>query len=620
LRTADYAVAVRRAAKIASWVLRMKSAVTLEEAFAELFSKVNEFADKPVGTDDELVERTALNAEFWGIVLRLRHNGVDPNHLVSGWFELYRTFRNETFRANDVYDQKNSVAGRLEWHRHTMMLEGQPPLVTPGMRTDPDARFLHDEVFPTITFGQPQEAPRRPTSAGIQRLRVSEVLNRLLDHREEEDGDRRAESEIAPIVKFAIDLWGDPIMAEVNGDHLLELKRAMPNIPTAFGFSWNVSLYDRWKHVEANGWTFERDGKKCQHKRTSETTLTGGWRLALTTLFEFAIEHRFAPGPVPNFEVKTKKNPPAVERDAFKFEELLQFFGAPAFVGCAGRSRPWTLGEFFYQSFLYWGALICLLCGMRPGEIAQLRCRDIMERYGIPHFRFARFSIEKEEEARLVPQQGGNDGKSESAFRWVAIHWILDRLGIVERRDRIVDDYISKKIETAGGQDKLSPDEFAQIEWEAYEQWLFPDWLVYVKSTGEIKWSHQWSKAFRYGLIKLDMQRFGLSAYSARHSFKGYIDGIRGLSERSRKVLMGHSLKGGDVTLRYGPKFITEEQSAVMQSLSNRELWRLALILIRAKRDAERGKLKVIDAWRNDVRSGDGKFQAALTRRAELYR
>jgi hypothetical protein len=76
-------------------------------------------------------------------------------------------------------------------------------------------------------------------------------------------------------------------------------------------------------------------------------------------------------------------------------------------------------------------------------------------------------------------------------------------------------------------------------------------------------------------------------------------------------VILGRSTKG-DVTTGYGPKVITEEQSEVVQNLSNREIWRLALILIRGKRRAENGELLVIDAWRNDMRSDDEKFQAAL--------
>jgi hypothetical protein len=44
LRTAEYPVAVRRAAKIASWMLRMKSVASVEEAIRELFPKLGDFA------------------------------------------------------------------------------------------------------------------------------------------------------------------------------------------------------------------------------------------------------------------------------------------------------------------------------------------------------------------------------------------------------------------------------------------------------------------------------------------------------------------------------------------------------------------------------------------------
>lgn len=71
--------------------------------------------------------------------------------------------------------------------------------------------------------------PKRPVRSA---LRVSEVLQRLLAHREKEDRDRRAESEITPIVRFAIALGQDPSIAEVTGDQLLALKAAISDIPT----------------------------------------------------------------------------------------------------------------------------------------------------------------------------------------------------------------------------------------------------------------------------------------------------------------------------------------------------------------------------------------------------
>lgn len=72
---------------------------------------------------------------------------------------------------------------------------------------------------------------------------------------------------------------------------------------------------------------------------------------------------------------------------------------------------------------------------MRPSEIAQLRCRDILDFRGEPHFRYAPFAPEETEKQRFDPQPGGMRGKTKSAYRWIAIHRLLLKLGIVEHRD-----------------------------------------------------------------------------------------------------------------------------------------------------------------------------------------
>jgi hypothetical protein len=53
---------------------------------------------------------------------------------------------------------------------------------------------------------------------------------------------------------------------------------------------------------------------------------------------------------------------------------------------------------------------------------------------GRPHFRYARFSVAQEKDNQFAPKPGGNRGKIAAAFRWVTIHWVLLRLGIVDRR------------------------------------------------------------------------------------------------------------------------------------------------------------------------------------------
>ena len=47
------------------------------------------------------------------------------------------------------------------------------------------------------------------------------------------------------------------------------------------------------------------------------------------------------------------------------------------------------------------------------------------------------------------------------------------------------------------------------------------------------------SKARQYVKVKFKLQRKGFALHSARHTFKGFIDDLRGLSERSRRVVMG---------------------------------------------------------------------------------
>jgi transposase InsO family protein len=104
---------------------------------------------------------------------------------------------------------------------------------------------------------------------------------------------------------------------------------------------------------------------------------------------------------------------------------------------------------------------------------------------------------------------------------------------------------------------------------------LFPDRKVYILPTGQVRWSQAVSKSWQYVKLKFKMQRKGLALCSARHTFKGFIDDLANLSERSRRIMKGHSTAintpGG-----VGPKTITEEQAEVILGLSNRTIKRIA--------------------------------------------
>ena len=55
-----------------------------------------------------------------------------------------------------------------------------------------------------------------------------------------------ADSDIEPVVRFLIEMLGDPVMLDFNGDHLLKVKKALPAIPTTRRLSPSArSLYLR---------------------------------------------------------------------------------------------------------------------------------------------------------------------------------------------------------------------------------------------------------------------------------------------------------------------------------------------------------------------------------------
>lgn len=591
--------------------MNVKAAEDPKEVLQALWPRLQALAVEPVRDEADFVERRAFQDTAFLAQWAVRQLSLKPNDVVPGWDEHFVVLVRENSRVSNTLEKAKSVAGQLERKRLEYALTNQP-LVLP-----PPAVAMQN-------FGKAVPlAPVRPVaaeSAKYARLKLSEVLTRFLTAARAQGIDGRVESEVAPIVNFVISLLGDPVMLDLNGDHLLTIAQEVAEIPLPKGFGQDErSLFFRWSTARQNGWVRERNGTTVQLKRVSQTTLDGKYAPGLSAFWKFAVEHWFAYGPVPAFEFGTKLNRPAAERDAYNEEEVLTFFGAPPFVGCRSIAHCWNPGELYVQGYFFWANLIELLAGMRPSEIAQLRCRDILDFRGEPHFRYAAFALEDTEKQRFDPQPGGTRGKTASAYRWIAIHRLLLKLGIVEHRNAIVNAYRQAKIREAGGHDQLSEEQRAAIEDEAYKQWLFPDWKVYVRpKTDQIMWSHVLTKACTYGLKKLKIHRPGLSNYSARHFFKGMIDDVQGLSERSRKVIFGHSTKG-NASDGYGPKVISEQQSKIVQQLTDRTIWRLAKVLLRAKRKAERGELRMIEAWRADKRSVDETLQAVLAKRAEQY-
>jgi integrase len=612
LRTADYKVAAARAAQIGAWMLNVKAADDPKAVLQALWPRLQALAVEPARDEADYVERSAFQLVAFEAQYRVRLSGLKPNSVIPGWDEHFVALVRENSKAGNARAASATVAAQLERRRQELFAQGADLVVLPR---EPIA-FSSPSPFGSAVV-------RAPGAGGDRRGRLSEVLARFLKWREGEDGDRSAANDVAPIVQFAVDLWQDPCLEDIGPDKIVQLKQAMPEIPTTEGLPADKrSLFQRWSIAKVCNYVLvDSEGSNVKLTRVSESTLRKRYRTGLNTFWKFLIDNGYVTGPAPDFSSSSKKNPPAVERDAFHEEELLTFLSRPLFTGCESISRTWKVGRFFCQTFFYWAVLIQLLCGMRPGEISQLRCVDVALLYDKWHFRFAKRSLlegdDGEDEADTAP--GGNDAKTRNAFRWIPVYPLLIELGLLRQRDAIVDHYLARKFSEAGGKGRLATAEIERLTDEARHQWLFPDWKVYVLPTGEIRWSQAASKVWQYVKSKFKMTRQGLALYSARHTFKGFIDDVKDLSDRSRRVVMGHA-PAVDTPGGYGPKTLTEEQADVILQLSNRTIDRMSVILLDAVKKADNGELKVIYAWRNDERTGDARLQYALEEKAKQYR
>ncbi len=247
-------------------------------------------------------------------------------------------------------------------------------------------------------------------------------------------------------------------------------------------------------------------------------------------------------------------NPEAEDRDVFSPDEAIKLASLPLFTGCASPSRIWNPGEFFIQNFLYWGYVLALVTGMRPAEIAQVRCSDLV-------------SIEDEEGVvwffdftdRL------KDAKTSTSRRMIPLLPLVIELGLVERRDTLVE----------AGYDRL-----------------FPEWTPLVKTTGEVKHGHALSKSWQYIKVKFGFTRHGVTLYSARHWFAQRLDEIGQLAERARHMAMGHATGKSKARLTYGAQSLSLGIARMINAISDPTLTKVAEILLDAKRRADCGELR----------------------------
>ncbi len=416
---------------------------------------------------------------------------------------------------------------------------------------------LAPTIAPTET-GAPIEVAKSDAPTASTPDRMSALLQEFLrpaGRKRQHKMKGRGEAEA--VVQFAIDFLGDPRMNELTEDRWKLLDDALPDIPNRDNIprEFSKTLHQRYKYAETHGWS--------ELVRVTTTTIKSRYWGGLYKFIDRAIQEKHYRGPRYTFECIDPENLAPLPRDAFDDEELLKLLKLPLFTGSKNRLHVWQPGEYFVQSHIYWGFLICILTGMRPGEVGQLKCADICTDGEFYYFDLRPFDAR----GGRVALQDLRNLKTNAAGRVIPIHPLLIELGLLERMQNLID---------------------------KGEERLFPECDVYVRKDGSERWSQPLSKSWQYVKKLLKLTRADITLYSTRHLMADWLDN-EAIAQRTRDRILGHA---SDVRGRYGRKGILDPQiAAKIEALEPPVIKQMREILLAAKNCADAGELTVLKTY-----------------------
>jgi integrase len=575
LRTGDFAEARRRLVNNLGWVQELIEAADLESLGVVIEARLAAYVGRDVPKDERLLaERCAFEHEVRRYLTRAQERGYAYQMRFPKVPSLWVDFVNQNKAAENniarLAVRRSYETGRTEateaakegWTAPTA------PTSVEEQKFDPIAvidRLIQDAVaqrLPQIAAPQagsiapiPETAvsPRTDDTGANTSRRMSEVLADFLkpvDRKRKHTVKGRGEAE--PVIQFAVDFLGDPRMDELTDAKWKQLDEALPDIPNRDNIPrrFATTLFQRYKYAEETKWS--------KLERMTTTTIKSRYWAGLYKFVDFAIAEKLYQGPRPKFVCIDPENLAPLPRDAFDDAELLTLLQQPLFTGCKNRIHVWQPGGYFVQSHIYWGFLICILTGMRPGEVGQLKCADIRTDGEFYYFDLRPFDARN---GRVAIKDLRNL-KTNAAGRVIPIHPLLVELGLLDRMQDLMD----------LGEPRLFP------EWEAYTR----------KKDGTTRWSQPLSKAWQYVKTKLKLDRADLTLYSTRHLMADWLDN-EAIAQRTRDRILGHA---SDVRGRYGRKGILDPQiAAKIEGLEPVVIRQMREILLAAKSRSDAGEL-----------------------------
>lgn len=586
LRTGDFDEARRRLVDNLGWVQELIEAPDLEALGSVLDARLRAYVGHGSPADERLLaERCAFEHEARRFLTRAQERGYAYPMRFPKMPGLWVDFVNQNKAAETniarLNVRRSYEAGRREATEATN--EGWAPEAKAApVRSegfDPIAmidRLVKDAVTqrvaqlvpanvvalaPAISPTETRAAIEPAKSDGLT-ASTSDRMSSLLQEFLRPAGRKRqhkmkGRGEAEAVVRFAIDLLGDPRMNELTDEKWRRLDEALPDIPNRDNISrkFSKTLFQRYKYAETHGW--------AELVRVTTTTIKSRYWGGLYKFIDWTIQEKHYNGPRYAFECIDPENLAPLPRDAFDDEELLTLLKQPLFTGCKNRMHVWQTGTYFVQSHIYWGFLICILTGMRPGEVGQLKCADIRTDGEFFYFDLRPFDAR---EGRVAIQDLRNL-KTNAAGRVIPIHPLLIELGLLDRMNELMD---------------------------TSEERLFPEWECYVRRDGTQRWSQPLSKSWQYLKKLLKLSRADLTLYSTRHLMADWLDSD-GIAQRTRDRILGHA---SDVRGRYGRKGILDPQvAAKIEALEPPVVKQMREILLAAKNRADSGELTVLKRY-----------------------
>ncbi|MCK9916499.1 site-specific integrase [Microbacteriaceae bacterium K1510] len=596
LRTSDFDEARKRLMDSLGWAQELVSAPDLSAAGTLIRHRLLKYAAAGGPTDERaLAERMAYENQVRQFLMRSHDRGFCYTHEFQDFADLWHTFVQQNTAAEDelarLDRQKHyergwaeaGVAASRGWSPATPSITSSP-LGCARRPPAPTLVGLSDAVHQTIdavvqsaigkhlatlsstkpastgaaSDGERTVAPLAP-ALNATGLRLSEALKLfLMPPGKKRQHKMRGRTEIAVIVQFAVDFLDDPILENIGPVDWDRLDEAMPDIPLPKGIpdSHRGSLFLRYSYAQQQGW--------ANLSRTTITTIESRYHYGLNKFIKWAIEESHYRGRKPKFVCIDENNTTPLPRDAFTEEELIKLIELPLFTGCAGAHRIWKPGRYFVQTHIYWAYLILILTGMRPGEVGQLKCADIINDGDNYFFDLRPFDARQ----GRIALKDLRKLKTNSSGRVVPVHPLLIELGLRNRAAELI---------------------------EKGEERLFPEWDEFTRSDGTVRWSQPITKSWQYiKKAKILKVRADLTLYSTRHLMAEWLD-APGIAQRTRNRILGHA---SGVPGRYGRKGAPDAaQIFAIEAVEPPVIQQMRGILVAAAERARRGELVTLKPW-----------------------